>query len=449
MAITYVGGKTTSHNNSAQTISLTDLTGGSDAAPAANDIVIVINGHPETADTDVSITTSGYTNQELYSDDTRDAGGAFAYKVMGGTPDTDVTVPATTSGSAEGSTVIKVWRGVDTTTPLDVTTVTATGINGTLANGGAITPTTAGAKILALLHGTQPASTSTAITGPSNMSNFLGVFASGGGRSSWAGIAEFDWTSGAFNPNAVTGGGANANDSWVAFTVALRPAASGDTPVSLDTPAYTQTLNDLSVAVDMPVALDSTAYVQTLNDLTVAVNTPVALDSLAYSATLNDVGVAAGTDTPVALDALSYAVTLNDVSVATSVTVALDSLSYAATLNDMGVAVDTGEVTQPGGWLPVKYVNRKGQVVDLAEVREVVAEVAEEVAETPAVQARVVEVSGRVLDALALRTEPRREDVRALRRLLADYQEAINALNDAIMAQQLLDDEITVLLLAS
>ena len=238
MAITLVGNVTNTFVNSGLSLSLTGLTGGSDSAPIAGDIVVIISGAPETADTNVSITTSGYTNQELYANDTRDANGVFAYKIMGGTPDTTVAIPATSASTVRGSVVARVYRGVDQTTPIDVAVTTATGANGDRANSPSITPVTAGAKILALGFATNPASTSGTATGPANMADFITVVGSGSGRSSIAGMASQDWTSGAFDPAAWTATTNNANDSWVAFTVALRPAATDITGTAADTLAF-------------------------------------------------------------------------------------------------------------------------------------------------------------------------------------------------------------------
>ena len=238
MAITLVGNVTNTFVNSGLTLSLTGLTGGSGSAPIAGDLVVIISGAPETADTNVSITTTGYTNQELYADDTRDANGVFAYKIMGGTPDTTVAIPATSASTVRGSVVARVYRGVDQTTPIDVAVTTATGANGDRANSPSITPVTAGAKILALGFATNPASTSGTATGPANMADFITVVGSGSGRSSIAGMASQDWTSGAFDPAAWTATTNNANDSWVAFTVALRPAATSISGTAADTLAF-------------------------------------------------------------------------------------------------------------------------------------------------------------------------------------------------------------------
>jgi len=115
---------------------------------------------------------------------------------------------------------------------------------------------------------------------------------------------------------------------------------------------------------------------------------------------------------------------------------------YAPTVSDGSVAE-----TQPGGWLPIKYVDRDGNVVDLDAVEEAIEEIAEQA--PPKRRADLTRVSARVLAMLARDETPRRDDVRLLRRALAEREAALMALNAALLAQQLLDDEITVLLLAA
>lgn len=115
---------------------------------------------------------------------------------------------------------------------------------------------------------------------------------------------------------------------------------------------------------------------------------------------------------------------------------------YAPTVSDGSVAE-----TQPGGWLPIKYVDRDGNVVDLDAVEEAIEEIAEQA--PPKRRADLTRVSARVLAMLARDETPRRDDVRLLRRALAEREAALMALNAALLGQQLLDDETTVLLLAA
>ena len=66
----------------------------------------------------------------MFVDDTDDANVAVWYKFMGATPDTSVVVEGSTGGTDSSiAVVVMVFRGVNTTTPMDVAATTATGIN--------------------------------------------------------------------------------------------------------------------------------------------------------------------------------------------------------------------------------------------------------------------------------------------------------------------------------
>src|SRR3990167_5514812 len=152
MAIAYVGGRTAGFagTTSTQTVSLGSLTGGDtgDTTPQAGDLVVVSYAVGSTVNRNMTISTpsggAAYTliGTELTASDTFDANLRCAYKFMGGTPDTNVTLSQTGSLSDAGRYTIDVFRGIDPTTPLDVAAVTATGTSSSAVNPGAITPTT-------------------------------------------------------------------------------------------------------------------------------------------------------------------------------------------------------------------------------------------------------------------------------------------------------------------
>lgn len=220
----FVGGKTAYANASGgPAISLRGLTGGIADEPAAGDIVIVATGYPSTADGDAGVTTIGYTElAEFYTTDTRDCNFAGAYKIMGGTPDTEFSV---VQGSRGHVTCVHVWRGIHPITPMDVTRTTASGFNGGLPDAPPITPVTAGAIVIAMGMGSTPGPLESYST-PGGMTNGFSV----GNQSSTfhgiCGIASYPWDSGAYDPPAWTGGSSDGSDSWGAITIALRPVAS-------------------------------------------------------------------------------------------------------------------------------------------------------------------------------------------------------------------------------
>lgn len=206
-----------------RTITLTSLTGGLASAPATDDLVIVYFGTGSTVDRDLVV--SGYTEiAELYSNDTEDTNLVVARKFMGATPDTSFTLTGgTLSTSDAGAVAVQVWRGVNQTTPLDVTRTTATGVNSILCNPPAITPVTAGAIIVAGGAGAHDDATIRTFS-----SSDLTSFISAGGsdtNSVTIGLGYKVWTSGAFDPAAFTYSSADSTAfSWAAVTLALRPA---------------------------------------------------------------------------------------------------------------------------------------------------------------------------------------------------------------------------------
>lgn len=221
----FVGGKTHAWAGSTSntTISLTDLTGGLASAPAENDIVIIAYAICSAgANPDVTVATSGYTELcDLNADDSRDANLGVYYKVMGGSPDTSVDVGPTPASDLAGAVAIHVWRGIDTVTPIDVTTTTATGINFGRPNPPSITPSTSGAIILAagsMARSILPDAFTSALD------HFLTAVGDGGNGKTVVGLGSHDWAGGAYDPVEWGGGSDASTASWTAATLALRPA---------------------------------------------------------------------------------------------------------------------------------------------------------------------------------------------------------------------------------
>jgi hypothetical protein len=219
-ALTFAG--TTSN----VTVSLTSLTGGIASAPAAGDLVIIYFGTGSTADRNLVV--SGYTEiVELYSNDTFDTNLVVASKFMGGTPDTSITLTGGTLNTSDaGAVVVQVWRGVDQTTPLDVTETTATGINSALCDPPAITPVTNGAVIVSGGAGANNSVffDSNAGYSSSDLTGFITRTANDTNDVT-IGLGYHVWTSGAFDPAQFTFAFSDSTSfSWAAVTLALRPA---------------------------------------------------------------------------------------------------------------------------------------------------------------------------------------------------------------------------------
>ena len=208
------------------------LTGGIESSVRTGDMVIVVHSVSSTTNSTLTIrdpSSVAYTliGSELYSDDTYDTNLRVAYKFMGATPDASVSFSDNLGGTNGRIATAYVLRGVDSTTPLDVAAVTATNTNTGAVDPPSITPVTSGAAIVAFGAAAH---------------NLGGVFFSfpSGSLYSWIansnntsndsshGIAQYAWTSGAFNPAAWTLAGTTTTDSWASITVALRPATRGN-----------------------------------------------------------------------------------------------------------------------------------------------------------------------------------------------------------------------------
>ena len=137
---------------------------------------------------------------------------------MGGTPDTPVNVTGTLNSSDAGAIVIQVWRYIDPTTPLDVTTVSTSGSGGQPVPG-AITPTSQHAVIVVMGGG---AGVTCVDFTSSDLSNFT-VYTGNGTHDAAVGMGTKDWTSGSFTAATFGGGEASASNARAAVVAALRP----------------------------------------------------------------------------------------------------------------------------------------------------------------------------------------------------------------------------------
>ena len=297
MAITYVGGKTATFagTTSAQNISLTNLTGGAASAPAQDDIVIVAYGVSGVADRSIGVNTAGYTEeQELYSNGAGpDANLSVSWKFMGASPDTTVQVTGTGDAAEAGAVAIHVWRGVDLSTPFDVAETTATGTGTDRPDPASITPTTSGAIIIACGCGANL--TGSAFTS-SDLSNFV-TAASSDDNDATIGMGSIAWTSGAVDAAQFGGnGGAQANRSWAAVTLALRPG-----PFSASTGLSTETDASISLSARLSAGAGRANEANLAQSLAMGVRVGLASEAdvaLALSARISaSVGRADETDT--------------------------------------------------------------------------------------------------------------------------------------------------------
>jgi hypothetical protein len=219
--VSYVGGKTFDRAGSTSTtnLSLTDLTGGTSSAPAAGDIVFIAVATGST--TLRSQAVSGYTQiASLRADDSVDTNLWVGYKVMGSTPDTEVTIPSTGSVDDAQTVAIQVWKNVHPDI-FDVTSTTAISGNSVLANPPAITTLTKNSVLLVIGAGGHQRGIST--YNASYLSNFLTIGADST-YDSTIGFGSIDRPiAGTYDPAAFTFGGSDSTAfSWAAVTIALR-----------------------------------------------------------------------------------------------------------------------------------------------------------------------------------------------------------------------------------
>jgi hypothetical protein len=225
MAISYVGGQTAGRaGNTGTSVVTFSFSGGSNTTPSAGDLVVVtIVVGSAGRNPMIDLSAQGYTNLTQLNPNTAsiDTSLCVCYKIMGGTPDTTVTMPSTGNNADAQRWSIQCFRGVDATTPMDVTPVSATGINTTRADPAAITPVTAGAWIVICAGGA--AATATALTFAALTNVLSGATADTNDAVVGSGYYTA-WTSGAYDPAASsTGSAVAAADSWAAYTLALRP----------------------------------------------------------------------------------------------------------------------------------------------------------------------------------------------------------------------------------
>jgi hypothetical protein len=223
MVISFVGGATDNANNGSNcVIDLSTIAG-----LAENDIVIVAfsNGDNDGVDETVSMTTSGYTKvADLFSDDNFDTNLGVFWKVMGATPDANATTAGMGGNDSGQSAVCMAFRGVDTTTPMDVTPTTATGINTVLPNPPSIDFDDANAWVVAIGAGAHDTGANKTYSAPADYDNIQ--TRSGNDTSdSITGMAYKPDPSDPEDPGIWSWSDTDAATfSWCAVTLALREA---------------------------------------------------------------------------------------------------------------------------------------------------------------------------------------------------------------------------------
>lgn len=192
------------------------------ASMAQDDFVIVQCASDSALNADGIETGQGYTDIQHNTD--AEPGNHSAYKFMGATPDTTVTILQ----EAIRATVctITAYRGVDLTTPLDGVAITTT--NSTAAgdpDNGSIAAGSAGSWIVitAAIDDDNGATT----TVPSGYSNDVNGQTGGAGNASATSVQASQALAATDDPAAWD---LTSSDHWTAHTIRLKAAAAGGGP---------------------------------------------------------------------------------------------------------------------------------------------------------------------------------------------------------------------------
>lgn len=264
----------------------------------------------------MSTSSTGWTEvHEDYTNGTsNDTNLALYYKVMGASPDTSFVAVGPTGNNNGTIGVAFAFRGIDPAV-LDIAFVAAShsagGTATTNPNPPSITPSSAGAWVAVV--GAGAAAVGGAYSTPSDLSSTTNHFRSGN-HAETIDIAlglgiKTDWSSGAFDPAAWTGGVSNAGDSWRAFVIALKPALTGSLSVTLEalTSSSAATLALAASASPTFEALTSSAAgvlplvasaSPTLEALSLSSASALAIAGLA-AATLSDVTLSSASSLPI------------------------------------------------------------------------------------------------------------------------------------------------------
>lgn len=185
-----------------------------------NDFVLVLGSASYVQATgNFGVSTAGYTS--IYDANWGTGNqGEIAWKIMGASPDSDIAIDAAAGVTTDSaSAVVLVFRGVDTTTPIDVATTSATG-SSTTPDSPSIT-TDVGGVVCSGFMGDVTDATVTAPTGYNNQVDIT----SNDGEDTVTGLA---WiavgASTTENPPSWTG---MTSADWNAFSIAIRAAAVG------------------------------------------------------------------------------------------------------------------------------------------------------------------------------------------------------------------------------
>lgn len=190
---------------------------------AAGDFILVVHAVYSTSDLNMSLADLSYTMiADLYANDTYDANLGVHWKISDGT-ETTLALPGG-AGFRTASCSVQVWRGVDATSPLDVSPTTSTGIDTWKAVNPGITTVTPGSLVV-LTAGMITGQFSNVLSPPAGYDNDVVAAPPSGFSSARAAVAsKYSPSVGALSAGAWSSLSTGAQYSWCACTLALRPA---------------------------------------------------------------------------------------------------------------------------------------------------------------------------------------------------------------------------------
>lgn len=298
MAITQVGTAVTNLAASGVTAITVNLPTG----VAENDVAYGIVMSSQLSDVTCSESSGTWAKlADLYANgSTNDTNFAVFRKVQGASPDASITMTArVTNGGILG--ICFALRGVDTTTPEDAVVATDTATGATSPNPPEVTSVTNGAWILALAGASDPDVVSNGPTGYTFIESVEQTV-----RNAMAAYLE-KATAGAEDPGAFTDVTSDADDSWCAATIAVRPASSGPTyELAADAASYAYTATAAGLEHDRLLDAAAASYTWTATAAGLEHDRQLVADSAAYAWNAADADIEYGATYELAADSAAY-----------------------------------------------------------------------------------------------------------------------------------------------
>lgn len=220
--LVYVGGNSGAGNDANPVIALNALTGGIASAAAAGDLVIgaivwvsatarSLSGFDATM---VSVTAAGF-------------GGGNTLQLRAARKRlsaADASISFLMSGSQNYAYMVQVWRNSHASTPEDAAVTTGTNTGSSIPDAPSITTVTNATMVIAVGAMLDVTNGDPAISAPSDMTNFVHATPLAGNHAELAMTSADMLAAGAFDPPPFGGGAVGATRSWIAATIAIRPA---------------------------------------------------------------------------------------------------------------------------------------------------------------------------------------------------------------------------------